>query len=243
MSWIGYWSPRLQELGFDKVRAYDSPAWRHIPDEILQLEAHFEANSELNRVSQAVASLMKAFCVSANLNNVLALGAIARELHLAVEKLLYLKNPDIPVENNLDILHDSLPSLKKLMLKLHAALSSFAHPGWLVRTELLRMLPEDAKFPIHEQTQALFLSGSYSPKFYGEVDPTSEFETGVRLVSTGGLEGSRFQGVGEKYPTVLREALTGSPRGEILPGEAIDIPFVTFELCRRALMMLLESPK
>lgn len=262
MSWSGIYSPRLEELGYTKVDVFDSPNLVDSADLLLRLEGFKTDDAETPKVvaaATAAISLIRAFCICYNLGNILALGAIARELHLVVENFTELrglaaKRDDKELEKvkkengqdseeykelkekeddkSLNCIASDIPKLNTFRTRLQDILASFAHPGWLIRTELLR-----DKEDKDSSTQALFITSNYSPNFMGRVELHDGNRTSVELIPINLSAVSHFSQVIMNFPEDLRVALTGDPECAIKSGEAIDVPFVAFNLCRRALSM------
>jgi hypothetical protein len=240
MSWSGVSSVRLTQLGFSEVWAHDSPATVEVGALLNVLGAQLkelEKGTEKQRCCRAIDSLLRTTCVTAHLNNFVAIGAIVRELHLTVERLIVLDGRSTEEENNLDILADDLDyALNDFRKTVHGVLSSFAHPGWLIRTELLQFL-----FDPSSKEQALFLTAKYTPRKFALVRPVDGSRTSVSvqpLPASMPLRESHWRILGTRYPEAVRESLRlGNDTTQ--PGEAFTVPFEAFELCRRALEELL----
>jgi hypothetical protein len=145
------------------------------------------------------------------------------------------------IENNLDILADDLDDdLNGFRETVHAALSSFAHPGWLIRTELLRVIFDVTDKNNKRNYEALFLTTNYSPRKAGAVLAEGRY-TSVRLVHLPGhrpLHESHWRIFGKRYPEEIQKTL-GLGSETTQTGEGYTVPFEAFELCRRALKKLL----
>jgi hypothetical protein len=196
-----------------------------------------EKGTEKQRCYRAIDSLLRTTCITAHLNNFVAIGAIVRELHLTLERLIVLDGRSTEEENNLDILADDLDyALNDFRKTVHGVLSSFAHPGWLIRTELLQLL-----FDPSSKEQALFLTGKYAPQKFARVVPVDGSRTSVSvqpLPASMPLRESHWRILGTRYPEAIQESLRlGNDTTQ--PGEAFTVPFEAFELCRRALEGLL----
>lgn len=248
MSWTGINSPRLEALGFTEVNVFDSPNLVDSAELLERLKGFKTDGAEPQKVEAAI-SLVRAFCICHNLGNIVALGAIARELHLVVERLTVtqklderrdLKALDEAKEDDKSLKCIASGLTKELNIfraHLQDILASFAHPGWLIRTELLRV--KDDK---DSSTQALFITANYAPHSMGGVKPVDGYRTSVELISTTSSAKSHFSQVIMNFPQDLRRALTGDPNGVIESGEAIDVPFVAFILCQKALFKILDKP-
>lgn len=263
MSWTGYDSPRLQALGYSTVRAYDSPALVDVSDLMVKMDLLATSNAKAKGLLHDVKSLIHAFCVSSNLGNILALGAIARQLHLQVEKLTVAVDRGDPyvdrrkgesdtswkerkpreddkslkcIEEQLKDISTKSTDLNLTRRALQDILESYAHPGWLIRTELLRVR-EKASGSSH---QVLFITGAYSPPYISSVESVDGRTTKIQLIPINPCAKSHFEELSRAFPAVLRTALTGGPNGKITPGSAIDIPFVAFDFCRRALEAVVQ---
>jgi hypothetical protein len=176
------------------------------------------------------------------LNNRIALGAIVRELHLTLEKLMKHEKRATEIENNLDILADDLDDdLNGFRETVHEALSSFAHPGWLIRTELLNIMFDETDKNNEANYEALFLTTNYAPRKAAQVHSKSGSHTSVRLVHLRGhrpLQESHWRIFGKRYPKEIQKTL-GLGSETTQTGEGFTVPFEAFELCRRALEKLL----
>lgn len=264
MSWSGFHSPRLQALGYSEVLAYDSPAFFDLSELMARMDSLTTFTGKTGMFLRNVKSLMHAFCVSCNLGNILALGAIARQLHLQVEELTVeakLCDPFIhkkvdesrsdfdkrkPKEDDksLKCIAEELEKRSSKMAKLNSIrcglqdiLQSFAHPGWLIRTELLRVRED----PDRPSTQTLFVTYGYAPPFIAAVDAVDGRRTRIDLRPVNPCAKSHFDELSRAFPLVLRTAMTGNPDGKIEPGSAIDIPFVAIDLCRRAIEAVCDA--
>jgi hypothetical protein len=244
MSWSGVSSARLTQLGFSELWAYDSPATVEVGELLTFLGEKVQQSgkgTEQQRCYHAIDSLLRTTCIASNLNNIIALGAIVRELHLTLEKLMKHEKRATEIANNLDILADDLDDdLNGFRETVHAALSSFAHPGWLIRTELLRVVFDVTDKNNKRNYEALFLTTNYSPRKAGAVHAKGS-HTSVRLVHFPGhrpLHESHWRIFGKRYPKEIQKTL-GLGSETTQTGEGYTVPFEAFELCRRALKKLL----
>ncbi len=264
MSWTGYDSPRLQALGYSTVGAYDSPALVDVSNLMARIDSLIMSNAKAETPLRNVQSLMHSFCVSSNLGNILALGAIARELHLQVENLTVEAGLGAPYigkqrgesmsdfekrrpkedDKSLKCIAEELEERSSRSADLNSTrrglqdiLQSFAHPGWLIRTELLRVREAAAGSAL----QTLFITGGYTPPFMATVEAVNGRRTRVNLVPVNPCAESHFEELSRALPVVLRTAMTGSSDGKITPGSAIDMPFVAFDFCRRAIEAAVET--
>jgi hypothetical protein len=238
MSWTGMSSARLTQLGFDKVWAYDSPATVTVEELLKALAEKLEQpelDGEKKNLYRAIDSLIRATCIACNLSNRLAIGAIVRELHLTIEKLIKLENPKKEEENNLDILEQDLSDeLNEFRQTVHEALSSFTHPGWLIRTELLQVKK------LQGDWHALVCTGNLPPPFIGRTERkgVDGERTEVTEIPLSNRSDTHWRMLIAEYPPVLRKLMQpDDERGE--QGFAFAVPFEAFELCRRALEKLL----
>ena len=265
MYWSQIHSPRLQALGYSIDEVYDSSMLVDVKELTAKMDKLITSNAEQKLLLHDVKSLIHAFCVSINLGNVLALGAIARQLHLQVERLtvaVHLCHPYVgqrkgesrtefekrkPKEDDksLKCIAEQLTGrssksedLNSFRRALQDILQSFAHPGWLIRTELLRVRDVAAGYSL----QVLFITYGYSPVFMALTE-TGDRGTKVNLIPVNPCAKSHFKELSGAFPAVLCTAMTGSPDGKIMPGSAIDVPFVAFDLCRRALEVVVEKKK
>jgi hypothetical protein len=122
-----------------------------------------------------------------------------------------------------------VPDLNLLRVRLQDVLASFAHPGWLIRTET-------AKFRTSEEPQSwsVKIDSSYSSPFY---------DRDYRYVDQ--RQKNPFYVLFRKnLPPSVEEAMSGMqvPRsdGANFPGSAFEIPFAAVELCIRALQRTLR---
>jgi len=261
MLWTGIHSPRLQALGFKQVEAFDSPVFVDMTHLMKKLRT---SDAKAEGLCRNANSLIHAFCVSKNLGNALALGAIARQLHLQVERLTeavqlcdpYLerredeseasskeREPDEDdrslrcIEEQLEDLSSQSTDLNVIRRRLQDILASFAHPGWLIRTELIQVKSN----PARREQQALYMTTNYVPSAYAEVRCDELNGVSVVEIPLRNVEHNNFTFLISHYPPSLRSALTGPPDGETVAESAFDIPFVAFQFCRLALDVVLDQ--
>ena len=263
MSWSGIDSTRLRELGYSEVLAHDSPAWVRVVDLLSEMTSRKPEGTTV-RAWNAAMSLIRAFCICKNLGNALALGAIARELHLCTEELTvqvglcgpygyellrkeedkfgkeseeYRQQKAREDDKSLKFLEQELVGgVGALRGQLQDVLQSFAHPGWLIRTELLRVREDPGS-----GVQTLYITGNYSPPDIAQIVPIDGSSTKITRVPLNPHGKSHFEAVAARYPKDLRLALTGKADGEIATGSVFDVPFVAYELCRRAIHKIADD--
>ena len=224
---------------------------------------------------KAIADLLRAFCLAFNLAPLVA-GAIARELHLHVEKLTeeaklcvkrddklleelpkfsdeYQKQKKIEDDKSLkcieqeltrlstssDVFKNNMPDFNQLRPRLQDVLQSFAHPGWLIRTETAHF-----SGPSESGISCVRIEGGYRSGFFPDIDPLTMKHSGYpvaeqRLLNPFYME---FQ---DKVPPPVMEAMRKMPTGqadiETLPGSAFEIPLVAVTICTIALGHFLDE--
>ncbi len=226
---------------------------------------------ELQRPLIAIADLLRAFCLASNLGPLVA-GAIARELHLHVERLTVearLCEPYIDkkrgesesdferrrpteddkslkcVEEELQRLSTSrhgnergAPDLNALRVRLQDVLQSFAHPGWLIRTETTQFSePEGGISEVQ-------ISNYYrSPFRFADIDRPTMVVKGYPYAEQ--RESNPFYAAFKKRTPsavlmAMRDMSTRLFGTQQLLGSAFEIPFVAVEICRIALEHFLK---
>lgn len=134
------------------------------------------------------------------------------------------------------------PDLNKLRVRLQDVLQSFAHPGWLIRTETAKFPePEDGKWKVR-------ISNYYvSPFGFADIDPLTMVVLSYPYVKQREL--NPFYAVFRQHiPVTVSEAMgdmsTLQSGTEPVPGSAFEIPFAAVEICRIAIEYFLEvGPK
>jgi hypothetical protein len=134
---------------------------------------------------------------------------------------------------------DRVPDLNLLRVRLQDVLASFAHPGWLIRTET-------AHFRTSEEPRSwsVKIDSRYSSPFaFAEIDPLRMTIDAYPYVEQR-HENPFYVLFRKNLPTSVKEAMSGMqvPRsnGANFPGSAFEIPFAAVELCIRALQMTLS---
>jgi len=235
---------------------------------------------EFERPLAAIAGLLRTFCLASNLNPLVA-GAIARELHLHVEKLMVeagrsepynvkrleelkkdkglldssaeylaekakeddksLKCIEDELQGTSNSLRDSLsqaPDLNALRVRLQDVLQSFAHPGWLIRTETARFdEPEDGVSQVRISNHYL------SPFSLADIDPLTMVVKSYPYVEQ--RESNSFYAVFREHipapvSMAMRDMSTRQSGTERVPGSAFEIPFAAVEICRIAIEYFLR---
>jgi len=138
-------------------------------------------------------------------------------------------------------LRDSLsqaPDLNALRVRLQDVLQSFAHPGWLIRTETARFdEPEDGVSQVRISNHYL------SPFSLADIDPLTMVVKSYPYVEQ--RESNSFYAVFREHipapvSMAMRDMSTRQSGTERVPGSAFEIPFAAVEICRIAIEYFLR---
>jgi len=134
------------------------------------------------------------------------------------------------------------PDLNALRVRLQDVLQSFAHPGWLIRTETARFAePKDGISEVR-------ISNRYvSPFSFAYFDPLTMVVKSYPYVEQR-ESNSFYAAFREHIPAAvsmaMRDMSTRQSGAERVPGSAFEIPFAAVEICRIALEYFLRvGPK
>lgn len=144
--------------------------------------------------------------------------------------------------NSLRDIPRQAPDLNALRVRLQDVLQSFAHPGWLIRTETARFdEPEDGV------SQVRISNHYWSPFSFADIDPLTMVVKSYPYVEQ--RESNSFYAAFREHTPApvsmaMRDMSTGQSGTERVPGSAFEIPFAAVEICRIAIEYFLEvGPK
>ena len=144
--------------------------------------------------------------------------------------------------NSLRDIPRQAPDLNALRVRLQDVLQSFAHPGWLIRTETAWFEePEDGVSQVR-------ISNHYrSPFSFADIDPLTMVVKSYPYVVQR-ESNSFYAAFREHIPApvsmAMRDMSTGQSGTERVPGSAFEIPFAAVEICRIAIeYFLMVGPR
>lgn len=252
---------------------------------LIKIENYKEDNPHFKDRLNAIADLLKAFCLASNLAPLVA-GAIARELHLHVEEFTEQvltkglskeeaadkkRNPEIDkrlrqlkeegnsnseeyealkkkeddkslkcIEDDLTKLNlptagkkNTVPNLNSLRVQLQDVLQSFAHPGWLIRTETAFFSQPQPG------VSRVMISDFYrSPFAFAAIDPHTLEIRSYPYIEQRELN-SFYQVLKKRVPKTITEAMriASGPQSDTTrpSGSAFEVPFAAVLMCQMAL--------
>lgn len=236
------------------------------------------ARPEYGRPLSAIGALLRAFCLASNLAPLCA-GAIARELHLHVEKLLVRANRDCPYDDtmlkkirkspgtesmeyrtekekqedkSLKCIEGELlgkqssdfppPDLNPLRVCLQDVLQSFAHPGWLIRTETAWFSE-----PEPEISEVRISSRYRSPFAFADIDGLTQAIRSYPYAQqreTNSFYALFREHVPRDVSEAMRNMFTQRSDAKTVPGSAYEIPYAAVQICAVAIKYFLRvGPK